>query len=261
MTRKMTVDALILAGTEETPLTQLAGVANKALLPIGGKPMIAYVREAIAALPEVQRIAVIGPQQLQQVLDAGQIPLFAEQGSVIDNFLYGCAQLGTADRVLAVTADIPMLTPQALQDFLHQCAAYEADIYYPIIPKEATEKAYPGVTRTYLKLKDGVFTGGNLFLLRPTTIAANAEAIRHFFELRKHPLRIASQLGWGLFVRVLLSQVWGIVSVRELEEHIGHLFHLQGKAIVSQYPEIGTDVDKSSDWKLVEEILAGRRAS
>ena len=43
------------------------------------------------------------------------------------------------------TGDIPLLTPEAVDDFLSRCQGVSADIYYSIVSKEANEAAYPGV--------------------------------------------------------------------------------------------------------------------
>src|SRR5688500_15318708 len=52
--------ALVLAGTRPggDPLAQHAGVSHKALIEVGGQPMLARVLAALAAAPEVARIVV-----------------------------------------------------------------------------------------------------------------------------------------------------------------------------------------------------------
>ncbi len=53
--------ALVLAGTRPggDPLAQAAGVSHKALIPIGGVPMLQRVLVALAAVPAVARIVVV----------------------------------------------------------------------------------------------------------------------------------------------------------------------------------------------------------
>ena len=52
--------AVVLAGTrpEGDPLAREAGVSHKALLDVGGKPMLARVLEALAAVSGIARIVV-----------------------------------------------------------------------------------------------------------------------------------------------------------------------------------------------------------
>lgn len=70
-----------------------------------------------------------------------------------------------------VTADIPMIRPEVIDDFLDRCSELEGDIYYPpIVSKEASEQVYPEVVRTYFTLKEGTFTGGNILLAAPEAI-------------------------------------------------------------------------------------------
>ena len=51
------VTAIILAGSRpgSDPLLAGTGLASKALLPVGGQPMLAHVLEALRAAPEVGR--------------------------------------------------------------------------------------------------------------------------------------------------------------------------------------------------------------
>ena len=66
---------------------------------------------------------------------------------------------------------------------------------------------FPGVMRTYVKLKDGVFTGGNLFILRSEIIDQVLEKASQIVERRKNPLAIASLFGFGLMWRYLTRRL------------------------------------------------------
>ena len=54
------IDALILAGSRgpNDPVAALGGVPHKALTPIAGRPMLAFVLDAVRGVPEVDRIFI-----------------------------------------------------------------------------------------------------------------------------------------------------------------------------------------------------------
>jgi 2-C-methyl-D-erythritol 4-phosphate cytidylyltransferase len=54
------IDALILAGSRgpHDPVAALGKVAHKALTPIAGRPMLAFVLDAVRGVPEVDRIHI-----------------------------------------------------------------------------------------------------------------------------------------------------------------------------------------------------------
>ena len=46
--------------------------------------------------------------------------------------------------VLVATCDIPLLTIDSVADF-KRCSKRQADVYYPVIPKDVNDRLYPGV--------------------------------------------------------------------------------------------------------------------
>lgn len=56
------MDAVVLAGgSPDDPLAARYGVAAKTLVPVHGRPMVAYTLEALRATPEVGRVVYVGP--------------------------------------------------------------------------------------------------------------------------------------------------------------------------------------------------------
>jgi hypothetical protein len=155
--------------------------------------------------------------------------------------------ISPTEKVIIATADIPMLTPEAVHDFLENCAQYDADFYYPIVAKEENEKAYPGICRTYVKLKEGTYTGGNIFLVNPNVIRNCMEVAKHIVAHRKNPFRLSRILG----LKFVFQFIWGTLTLPDVARRVSELLKLRGAVIVSTYPEVGIDVDKPSDLDLV----------
>ena len=73
---------------------------------------------------------------------------------------------------MIVASDIPFVTPGVIDKFIDAAVKQEADIVFPIISKDIMERAFPQTVRTYVKLKEGVFTGGNMILAKNKEIFA-----------------------------------------------------------------------------------------
>ncbi len=248
------LDAVVLAGGRVSEaLGPNVGVAYQAQIPINSQPMVQYVVQALRAVPEIDRIVVVGPQELNQVLSSDRCEVVELGETMVENLLRGLDTLQTTNKVLLATGDIPLLTPEAVVDFLTQARTIEKDIYYPIVSKEDNEASYPGVRRTYVRLKEGVFTGGNLILVNPQCVYKCQNQIARAVAMRKKPWQLARLLGFSFILKLLFNRL----GLEEIEERVGGILGFQGKALISRWPEIGIDVDKSSDLQLARKIIEG----
>lgn len=248
------IDALVLAGAANSgKLKEASPETAEALIEVHGRPMIWYVVTTLLASERIGRVLVVGPPELAQV-DFGETERveFAPSGEhMIDNMLRGIERLKGGRQVLIVTSDIPLLTVEAVDDFITRCESESADLYYPIVSKEANEAKYPGVQRTYVHLKEGTFTGGNLALVSPEVMTRAKSLIEQAFAMRKKPLQLARLLGFRFILKLLARRL----SVREIEARVASILGCNGMAVVSPYPELGIDIDKPSDLELVESVL------
>lgn len=250
--------AIVLAGGQKSGLFEDPHKSvSEALIPIGRRFMIEYVVEALGNSANINGIIVAGPISEIEGIFSGRedIKLVPSGDTVIRTLLNALEQIPEhyQGRVLVVTADIPLLTTEAVDNFLNACRDKEGELFYPLISKEANEEKYPGVQRTYVNLKEGVFTGGNLVLVNPWAVKKCAAVAEDLVRLRKSPISLAFYVGWGLLLRYIL----GILSLREAEEKVSRLLGIKGTGIISAFPEIGIDVDKQSDLELVTRKLAG----
>lgn len=248
----MVVDAVVLAGGSVKGLS-VGDVETKALIEIEGRPMIEYVLDALRNCPQVRKIVVVVPSEKAfgswtEKADAVEVAT----GTITENFFAGLRKIDGSGLVLAVTADLPLLTPEAISDFLARCSQRDAEIYYPVMAKEEIEKKFPETTRTYALLKEGHFTGGNIGLLDRETILRNRELLEKFYDLRKSPLKLALAIGPITIIKFLLHRL----TISEAEKKFSGLIKARGIAIITPYVEIGIDVDKDSDLELVSRLLA-----
>lgn len=251
------ISTIILAGSNNDGfLKECSDASNEALIKIGNKAMVEYVVNAIEDAKEIQRIVVVGPKEELDKLYHDKPHIFTvESGdSIIKSLLQGINVLeeGTDKKVLVVTADIPLITGQIIDDFIGQCRNKELDVIYPIVSKELNEEKFPGVKRTYAKLKEGVFTGGNIFLINPGIVAKCAILAEKIISLRKSPFKLVEFIGLSCILKYSL----GILSIPAAEKKVSRILGIKAQALIVSHPEIGVDVDKPSDLELVTKVLS-----
>jgi len=242
-------DAIILAGgANSKSLSELDSQPYEAMIEIAGRPMVTFVAEALAASPQVERIFVIGPVAALTSCEFPEHTTVLEGGrTILDTIKIGMAALGHQNKVLVATADIPLLTVAAVDDFLAQCAKVSGDLYYPIVTKEVNNRHYPGNERTYVRLKEGTFTGGNIFLVNPAIVPQCMAVAEKIIDNRKNPWKLACILGWSFLFKFVL----GMLSLKDAEKRVSEILGISGTVIESSFPELGIDVDKPSDLELV----------
>ncbi|QGU00543.1 hypothetical protein SYNTR_1949 [Candidatus Syntrophocurvum alkaliphilum] len=255
----MQYDAIILAGGENTSeLKKIAPYDNEALIIIDKYPMIHYVYQALRNSSFIKNIVICGPKEaLRNIFIKEENLLFAESGeNAIESFSNSVKLLenhSITEKILVMPTDIPFITTEAIDDFINRCEKSRADFYYSITTKEVNEKVFPGVTRTYVKLKDGTFTGGNLFLVREKVIPRCLRVGVELIERRKNPLAMAKLFGFGLVWSFITKQL----TISKAEKRFYEVIGIKGKAIISPYAEVGVDVDKPSDLELAQNYLKG----
>ncbi|MEM7710960.1 MAG: nucleotidyltransferase family protein, partial [Pseudomonadota bacterium] len=189
----MTWSALVLAGNRrpDCPVAGPAGVSHKALVPIGGRPMIERVLDALRATPAIGSIAVaIEDPDILAGLDGIRILSAAATPS-----LSALAGLEALDRpLLMTTADTPLVTPEILTHFLTRQPA-GADATAGLARLDLVRAAYPDAIRTGLKFADGARSGCNLFAFHSPEAAQVLRFWRRVEENRKRPLAMLRQIG------------------------------------------------------------------
>ena len=247
------IDAIILAGGQIGGSLQAAfpEVTNKAHLCMQNKMLIEHVVQAVLASPRVDKIYVVGDKAvLNSRITHERVRILAAGADVYQNFM-SAAQLAVRQRVLLLTADIPLITGPILTDFIERSMRQPADICYSIVNKKDIEAFAPASVRTYAKLREGEFTGGNVFLVNVAAVENARAEIEQIFAQRKSICGLAKLVGLGFLLKLLLTKV----SLATVELRASELLGCRAKAIISPYAPVGIDVDKISDWQLVKTYL------
>ncbi len=244
------VNALILAGGEKEHIGLDINV--KALIKINEKPMVEYVIHALKKCEAVDKVGIVGSYENLNHTIGTQVDYVIEgEGSIIQNVVKGVKHMGKNYPLLICTSDIPMLTDEAIRDFINRSLDTSAELCYPIVEKELNEKKYPGIERTYITIKEGTFTGGNIFLIKPQIIEQSSKKAEELIAQRKNVVKMARILGLRILYLLSIKKL----TIAQIEQKVSSIFNISAKAIISKYPELANDVDKASDLEYVRKQL------
>ena len=232
------------------------GTDLKALIPVGGEPM---VRRPVLALLASDRIAMVRvlaqqPDRVGAVLPAHpKLTVEASSDTIAATLERVCNDPATAWPVLVTTADHALLNPAMIDDFCGR--AGDADIAIAMVERRALLERLPETARTWIRLKGGAYSGANLFLLRSPKAGSAIALWRSVEQDRKKGWRLLMALGPALFAGAALR----LLTLDQLLARIGARLDLDIRAIAMTDPLAAVDVDKPDDHRLVEAILAARQ--
>ena len=249
-------DAVILGGGRAPWLRQTAGTDVRCLARIGGARFLDYMTAALRDSGRIRRLLLAVDADAAGELAASGLPegveVCAGGGDLPETCLLAAKKLGRRQKILFICDDIPLVTGEAIDDFLAQCEKYPlGELYYPVVRKETCLRAYPGARRTFGMLRDGSFTGGNMMLVASWVIPRGQAKAREIFARRKKPLALCRWLGWGFVLRLLLRRL----DTRQAQAQVCRLMEMDSRLIVSEYAAVGMDIDKPEDLRLAARLL------
>jgi len=246
-------NALVLAGVKEKgPLEIAANVENKALIMINEKSIVEYVIDAINNSENIDKVIVVGPKDKLYPYIGKKVEKILETGSsIIENMEIGLNYFNSESNILLLTSDIPLITSQAIDEFIEKCVKREAYIGYPIITKENIIRKYPETKRTYVNMKEGTFCGGNIAFFKPEVFFQKRELIKELYENRKANWKNAKILGFKFILKFLLKTL----TLDEIEKKVTKIVGCKSVAVMVSYPEIMIDLDKPSDLELIQQYF------
>lgn len=149
------------------------------------------------------------------------------------------------EQILVCTCDIPLVSSRTFADFIEATREKNLELAYPIVRRGVSEAAFPHGKRTYAKLADGEFTGGNAVVL-PVRIVGNLhKLLETAYNARKNPLGLAKMLGPNLMWKFARKNL----SIRDVETRAQRVLDCRVGAIQMTDATISFDVDKADDWR------------
>lgn len=258
--------ALVLAGERgiPDPLTENTGACCKALVPVGGTPMLLRVLDALAGSIEVGSILMSGPDRSQlqrnsnlaEGIAAGRWD-WRQPEATPSTSAYAVLQgLPGAQPVLLTTADHALLRAEVVDHFCAVARRTECDLVVALADHAGVVSAFPDVRRTALRFRGGAYCGCNLYAFLTPESRRVADFWRRMENNRKRPWRMVRALGWAPLLGYLTRRLSLEDVLRLLSDRLG----VRICPVILPFPEAAVDVDKPSDLDLAERILLTRTA-
>lgn len=254
-----TAHALVLAGARASgdALSSAHGVSSKALIDIGGRPMLARVLDALCQSGCVRDAPFVsGLESDLRAAASGNLPS-APARSVSGgpaSSLLGAIEGGVPLPLLVTTCDHALLTPDMVRHFVSEATGNGADLSVGLASKATIQASYLETRRTYIPFGRAPMSGCNLFYV------ATPEALKviGFWQQaeqdRKQPLKIVWRFGLVTALRLLIGRpnaqrAFELIS-RRLKARIG--------VVEMPFAEAAIDVDSEADLELVRNIVTKR---
>ncbi len=243
----MQLDVLISAGGYDVKqrhykkIYEKTGIANKALIPLAGKPMIHYVLEAVDNADCVKSINIAGIDNLD--FDFKKPVKYLMGGNTsFRTFISGLAYFNKMEKppeyLMAISSDIPLLTSEMLERMVSE-VKFTADAYLNLVLKKDFKKLYPNIFKIPLRTRQGVFVAGDVHIFKPKAIDIVGKTLEEIMDNRKNPFKVAKIFSFRHVIEYILCTL----SIYELKERALKQFNVDVKGILTKFPEPAVDLD------------------
>ncbi len=253
----MTWTALVLAGSRPgvDPFASAHGTDLKALIPLGGVPMVARPVAALLTSQGIGRVRVLA-QAVDRIAAAlPQDPRLSVETSgatiaaTLDAILSDPA---TSYPLLVTTADHGLLDAAMVADFCTQAAG--VDLAIGMVERRALLAQLPRTRRTWLHFRGGAYSGANLFAFGGPGAARAVALWRVVEQDRKKGWRMIAALGPAL----LFGAVLRVRTLDQTLDSVGRRLGLSIRKVELKNPIAAIDVDKEADLVIATNLLEGR---
>jgi GTP:adenosylcobinamide-phosphate guanylyltransferase len=227
---------------------KVVGTHSKGLIRFDGRSIIERTLTAFKESGVVRRIAVIGSTEVVESAEAATADVLLKEGAtgpenIFRGLDYFTEHGPVSDRVLICTCDLPFMTTEVVNGYLKLCNENK-DFCVPLIAEEDYGEAYPQADATFVQLRDGSFTTGCLYNVRPESLRKAIRHVDRLFVNRKSKVGMARVLGLR-FVLMLLTKR---LAIKDVEDKVLELLGCTGQAVADSPPELAYDVDYLEDY-------------
>lgn len=250
--------ALVLAGDRGASEAENFG-GRKALLELGGKPMICHVLVALKGAASTIDVYIIANdvQDIEQGLvrageDVRRIRFLEGENTPVKSIIKILKILKPPYPVLVCTADNPLLSASTIDDF---CKAAEkirhVDVAVALVEKSRFEARFPNTSRSFVNLKGDGYKGCNLFAVFGR---GALPVMRFWLEVerdRKKAWKLVSAFGFAMLFRVLFRRI----TLDEAFARASTVMGARVKPVLMDDVKIAFDVDRQHHVDIVAPLL------
>ncbi|MHA2029323.1 MAG: NTP transferase domain-containing protein [Candidatus Kariarchaeaceae archaeon] len=260
---------IIMAGSDKERSDTLLDYANvdyKALIKLNGKTIIEYILDAFQNSGAISHIYIVGIPRDQLNFSANttteNVKILEIEGENVPERLNLTIKQMMKDAKenpeifssgsyhgLFVTGDTPFIKPEMVKNFVEAIGEPILDLYPSIVRQEVMEVRFPKSIRTYGKLREGKFCGGDLTCFDFSMLEERLPQVRILRKNRKKFATTAFKLAPMVAVRFVLRRL----SIKNLEDGTNKIFRLKSKFIEVPYAELAMDIDKPAQLDMARE--------
>lgn len=250
---------LILAGRRPGAVDALAeahGVADKCLVPVAGRPMIAHVLESAAATAAKQIFVSTHHEGLLGELADPVVERLGARLVVVpaaDNL--ADSVLGVAERaafpLFVTTADNCLLTPATIDEIGREAARLECEAGVALARREDVLAVHPQGQRRFYEFSDVAVSNCNAYWIRHRGALKAAEAFRGGGQFVKKPLRVMQAFG---FVNLLRFR-FGLGPIHHIFRRISRHMGVEVAPLLVSNGATAIDVDNERSLRVTEALM------
>ena len=253
----MSWTAIVLAGSRPgfDAFAAEHGTDLKALIPVGGVPMVARPVTALLQSRDIACVRVLAqqPDRIAEALPKDHRLSVGPSGPTIASTLDAIlSDPETRFPLLVTTADHALLDEAMVAEFCARSAG--ADVAVGLVERRPLMSRLPETQRTWLKFRGGAYSGANLFAFGGPKAAQAVALWRSVEQDRKKGWRMIAALGPA----VLLGAVLRIQTLDATLATLSRRLGVSIRRVELSNPLAAVDVDKPADHALVTAILEGR---
>lgn len=262
------VDAVLLAsGINEVKLYPGYRPDIKAALEFAGEPSLVHVLRALVQARYVRDICVVGPcPRLREMVKAAGlasgVTFITGGNTLVDSVARGLGHFSRDDAVLLVTADLPLLSAAAVDEFVAKCQSRETfhdeNLFLSGVDRQAFTGQWAKAPVKFLHFARQAVVHGNLAMLSPSLASHNLvrRKLNALYRVRKNPFRSAFVLGLRIALAYMLgAYLMRAVTLRRLAALISSSLKLGLVPVKLDHPGVALDVDEAKDYRFVKKIM------
>lgn len=251
------IEAVLLAGgiIKHLPSSEPTQ-AGKGHYPVGDLPMAARTLRALVASPRISRVTLVTPVPRAELgpewsAAANVVPAGKK---LLDSTISGFSAVEHPSHpVLTVAGDLPFLSAEGVTDYVDRCrATSEASLWYGFLRQENSERVFPGVRHTWVRMREGRFCGTGLCCMRPGVLSLMKDALGLITAGRKNPFVLAKVLGWKTLLYLAVQRL----TVPMAEEAAQRLLKTSCRGIESPYAGTAYNVDDAESLLEARSLVA-----
>ncbi len=258
----MTGSILILAGRRSGAVDALAaayGVADKCLVPVAGRPMIAHVLNSAAASDAGQifvsthHLGLLADLQDPIVkLLGNRLVVVPAAGNLADSVL-GVAGVARFP-LLITTADNCLLTPETIAEIEAEAARLDVEAGVALARREDVLAAHPEGQRRFYEFSDVAVSNCNAYWIGHPGALKATEAFRGGGQFIKKPFRVMQAFG----LVNLLRFRFGLGPIHHIFARISRHLKVEIAPLLVSNGATAIDVDNGRSLRVTDALIARR---